>query len=682
MNRRSRGWTTVVLVVGLLALVGGSALAGPLGAGTTGPSLTYSVALGIVNNTVRLGPSYLMTSPRVVSGPDYANGSVRAIYVLGVNYTGLSTCNALTAFASVDSGVSYSGPYYANLCLPNGELDAVVEPNGTIAVSVPGPGISLSYDGAARWTPLTMLGNATTPPALTEDPATGTLYLAWTAYSPGTLFVASSTDGGLSWSAPQSVLANGSGALYPEVAAFGGHVVVTYLAAGSGALGNAVASVASADGGQTWSAPLVLEPALTGVFPSGPSVAVSDTGTFASAWHLSSGTLNGGQVMVADSVDNGTTWSSAIPIGSPAPPQYSSEYSPHVAAFDASGRLYVTWHNYSANHPLNATLNVAVSGPSLAQFNTSSFTLEFQTAASNGTQYENLGMGPHGDVFLTWDVYGPPASPDYGIFVRSVTGEIAGTVAGAPSGTVVTVTDAATNATVATLPAGGPAMPRQSLSPHPYLVWVTSASGTVLAGSVPVVPWGLTTFTLRLGGTTTIPPSATVAPPPWLLFAVVGGAVALGGVMAAVVYTRVTPETALQQKVRLLVYEYVAQHPTASFSQIRDAVGLQNGTAAYHLGVLEKQGLIRSAHQGRRRLFVASGVPSVHAGLLVSELQNSIIRAVQATPGIGVREISRTVGKVPSSVSYNVRHLAHQGLLRTERQGARLRCFPIGLRGE
>ena len=40
------------------------------------------------------------------------------------------------------------------------------------------------------------------------------------------------------------------------------------------------------------------------------------------------------------------------------------------------------------------------------------------------------------------------------------------------------------------------------------------------------------------------------------------------------------------------------------------------------------------------------------------------------------QELARAIGRRSSSVSYNVRALVREGLLRTERDGRRLRCFP------
>lgn len=676
MRNTVRRWVAMGIAIGVFGLVAGESLAAMAGPAATGLTLTYTVSNGTVNNTVRLGPSLLVSGPRVVSGPYFANLSAEAVYVLGINGSGPSSCHSLTAFRSNDSGLSYAGPFVSNSCLSGDFLEAVVLPNGTVVVASPGPSVTRSYDGAAHWTTPQVLGGAPGVPTLSEDPLTGTLYLSWTASSPGPLYFASSTDGGVNWSTPRPILP-GVDALFPSVAAAAGHLVLTFLNGSNGTGGDSVESTASADGGVAWSAPTVLAAAPAGAYLSAPTTTVSLHGAFAAAWYVSNGNLTGGRVVAAVSSTNGTSWKALRSVGNSAPPQYAPQYFSDIAAFDPQGRLYVAWHNYSETSPLEATLNVAVSDRSLTQFNSSSFSLRFQTSAPNGTQYENLGAGPAGQVFLAWDVYGPYSNPDYGVFARSVTGAAVGAITGGTPGMELEIDRMVGNASVATVRWTGSAVTLRSLPPDEYRVWVRSSNGTALAGSMPVVPWSETNFSVHVR--IEVPPGSLPATSSvWPAIVAIGGVLGLGGLLAAVVYTRISPETALQQKVRLLVYEYVSEHPGATFSHIRDSVGLQNGTAAYHLGVLEKQGLVRSAHRGRRRLFTASGVPSLDGGLLVSELQRSIVEAVRRNPGIGVREISRSIGTIPSSVSYNVRVLSRLGLLRTERSGTRLRCYHTG----
>src|SRR3989454_1256454 len=114
----------------------------------------------------------------------------------------------------------------------------------------------------------------------------------------------------------------------------------------------------------------------------------------------------------------------------------------------------------------------------------------------------------------------------------------------------------------------------------------------------------------------------------------------------------------------------------SSFSQVREAVGLQNGVAAYHLGVLERQGLVRSKTRRRHRWYYPDGDATLWHELPLSPLQSSLLDEVRRRPGVGVRELARHVDRRTSSVAYNVKALARDGVLRTEQKGRKLRCFP------
>ncbi len=135
--------------------------------------------------------------------------------------------------------------------------------------------------------------------------------------------------------------------------------------------------------------------------------------------------------------------------------------------------------------------------------------------------------------------------------------------------------------------------------------------------------------------------------------------------------------TNLKRKVRLLMHEFIRDHPGSSFSAVRDALGLKNGVAAYHLRVLEKLGLTHSEGRRGHRWYYPNGDVSLWRNLPLSRLQTSLVDAVRRSPGIGLREFARAVDRQPSSVSYSLRALFRENVLRAERRGRKLRCFPI-----
>jgi len=152
---------------------------------------------------------------------------------------------------------------------------------------------------------------------------------------------------------------------------------------------------------------------------------------------------------------------------------------------------------------------------------------------------------------------------------------------------------------------------------------------------------------------------------------------AVGGIgLAALYYTRIKREEVLQRRVRLLMFDYVRENPGSSFTAIRKAIGLEHGVAGYHLEVLEREGLVHSESHHHRRWYYPNGDVSLWKDLPLSALQQSLLDGIRKAPGVGIRELSRAVGRGSSSVAYNVKAMEREGMIRTERTAAKLRCFP------
>ena len=139
---------------------------------------------------------------------------------------------------------------------------------------------------------------------------------------------------------------------------------------------------------------------------------------------------------------------------------------------------------------------------------------------------------------------------------------------------------------------------------------------------------------------------------------------------------RTSLATRAPSKVRRIPFEYVRGHPGASFTEIRRVFGLENGAAAYHLRVLEREGFLHTESRRRHRWYYPNKEVSLWKETPLSALQASILDSVHQQPGIGIREIARTLDRRVSSVADNVRTLGREGVLRTMRLGRKLTCFP------
>ncbi len=654
-------------------------------------TLDYTVDPGLYNNSVEAANASAIGYPRIVVDRNETSPYAGTVYVIGLHPVGNGSCSEPAVVRSVDGGKTFGALQVSSLCLPGLSLDPVVARDGTLYAAAWGPRIIRSTDGGLTWTVLATLGSVNAPASLVVDPVTGGLYMAWANASwpgSGDISVSSSWNGGLTWLPPSHPLPAGASGSSPQVAAFGTSVVVGLTA--SNASGPFVAAVASQDGGATWAALDPLTPAAPCLVGSAPSAAVSPGGIFAVSWYADptytcvgawDTFANDTETFVSLSRDGGITFASSRRAG--GPPGWPTVSFGDALAFDDSSRLYATWHSIDLPS-WNGTVYVSSSSDLAGTFEEANFSTRLEVSGGNSTAQENLAPGLNGTVFLVWVVL-PVGSAGAGIYVRAITGEASGDVELSASLSLASVSvelrDNRSGSLGAALPWTGGPMSVQGLPPTLYNVSVVVNGTAVRAGTMPIRTWSRTTFTVRVNvsGGGGKPPPGEQPPPASLLPYLAAGAVALlgsGALLASLVHTRLVRETVLQRKVRLLMYEHIRDHPGASFSEVRHALGLENGAAAYHLSVLEKLGLIHSESRRRHRWYYPNGDVSLWRNLPLSPLQTSIVEAVRQDPGIGVRELARRVDHRASSVGYSVRALARDGVLRTDRVNRRLRCFP------
>ena len=582
---------------------------------------------------------------------------------------------------SLDGGLTFGDPIPVDLCsgfgnttcaverpgiaVGSGGVAYIVDPNfdsGTVAVL-------RSVDQGLSWLPAASFSDLGRQASIATDPATGAVYVADVNAS-GNVLVVKSDDGGSMWSPPVAV-SSGATQTAPGIAAFQDNVTVVFLTSGTGSCGIGscayVTVGASHDGGLAW-------PSVTSVSPrdvssaSAPSVAVSPNGTFAVSWN--SLVASGAEAtFVSVSPDEGDTFSAPIEVS-----RYRGMYELELGgslAFDGQSRMFVAWQSFNETYT-GSSIYVGSSGDMGQNFTNASFSAKLQGGGANGSSYQRLAAGPDDHVYLTW--YDSP--PGGGALFRSVSGEASGDVdpqaQPVPGASVdVELREPARGTVEARATWTGSPLVFAELPASLYEVWIHVGNASALAGAIPVRTWKSTAFTVRLGG--------PGSPPfPWIAAAEVGGIVlvAAAASLAALQHTRLAREEVLQRKVRLLINEAVRDHPGSSFTEIRNAIGLQNGVAAYHLRVLEKQGLVHSEKGRRHRWYYPNGDVSLWLDLPLSPLQKSVLEKVAQDPGIGIRELARSLDRHHAAVAYNVRGMAREGLLRTQRTGRKLQCFP------
>jgi len=195
-------------------------------------------------------------------------------------------------------------------------------------------------------------------------------------------------------------------------------------------------------------------------------------------------------------------------------------------------------------------------------------------------------------------------------------------------------------------------------------------------------------------------PPATSAPPPSLPFpalppAALVDAVAVGLTMAAVggtvslvrgghirrwlfwiftpLYTRLARSDVLAHEARASLYDTIEGEPGVHFSALKSESGLRNGVLLHHLRVLEKNGYVRSATDGRlRRYFVAGAVAGFRGAPALDE---QVYRFVSTHPAATNAQIAVALQKRPTLVHYHVDRLARSGQVTRERVGREVRLY-------
>ena len=155
------------------------------------------------------------------------------------------------------------------------------------------------------------------------------------------------------------------------------------------------------------------------------------------------------------------------------------------------------------------------------------------------------------------------------------------------------------------------------------------------------------------------------------------GKYGLFNVIVFPLYSRLKKEEVLDHFVRGQIYGYIAAHPGEHYNSLKDALKVTNGTLAHHLRMLEMQGFVKSAREGIYKRFypVEMQIPR-DKGIRLSDLQHNILALIRDDGGPTQHEIAQRLDVSQQTVSYNLRALGREGLVRMEKVGRSIRYFP------
>ncbi|MCK5251723.1 MAG: winged helix-turn-helix transcriptional regulator, partial [Thermoplasmata archaeon] len=142
-------------------------------------------------------------------------------------------------------------------------------------------------------------------------------------------------------------------------------------------------------------------------------------------------------------------------------------------------------------------------------------------------------------------------------------------------------------------------------------------------------------------------------------------------------YTRLKPEQVTDHFIRGQILGYVKANPGETYTHIRKALKLSNGTFVYHARILESQDHIRSIKDGANRRFYPAEmrIPAEVKDVELNQVQRMIYTIVMEYPGISQTKISKMVKLAPSTVNYHVNIMTKVGVIERKRSGRLSLCF-------
>jgi PKD repeat protein/DNA-binding MarR family transcriptional regulator len=140
-------------------------------------------------------------------------------------------------------------------------------------------------------------------------------------------------------------------------------------------------------------------------------------------------------------------------------------------------------------------------------------------------------------------------------------------------------------------------------------------------------------------------------------------------------YTKLKRKEILDHFTRGKIFGYILANPGDHYSSIKKALELSNGVFSYHLHILEKEGIIKSAREGTYKCFYPSGmrIPSSEGSLKKSQL--IIIEKIKEMPGISQKDIAALLGVSSATINYHIKELIKLGIIKVERKGMRLKYY-------
>ncbi|MHB8702513.1 MAG: winged helix-turn-helix transcriptional regulator [Nitrososphaerales archaeon] len=124
---------------------------------------------------------------------------------------------------------------------------------------------------------------------------------------------------------------------------------------------------------------------------------------------------------------------------------------------------------------------------------------------------------------------------------------------------------------------------------------------------------------------------------------------------------------------RLMIYNYISDHPGTHLREIGRALELGMGDLQYNLYVLEKQAMITSTKRGLRKFVFPAGVfgdkQSAILSALSTETQRQILIFLARDPNLTRSQVTSLTGLTSATITWHMKRLLELGLIERFRDG-------------
>jgi predicted transcriptional regulator len=141
-------------------------------------------------------------------------------------------------------------------------------------------------------------------------------------------------------------------------------------------------------------------------------------------------------------------------------------------------------------------------------------------------------------------------------------------------------------------------------------------------------------------------------------------------------YTKLRRTEVLDHMIRGKIQGYVIANPGAHYNQIKYDLDLNNGSLAYHLKVLEREGYIKSMRDGMYKRFYPSSAKVPKERL--TPMQRRIVEQIRKRDGVSQARIAKLIEESPQVVNYHMGIMSKAGIVRLKKHGRETLCYLNG----